>query len=51
MSGENGNTILLTAKAPAPLADDEIETIRNFLKTESGISEIELQIDTREVTP
>ncbi len=51
MSGENGNTILLTAKAPAPLADDELETIRNFLKIESGISEIELQIDTREATP
>ncbi len=51
MSSGNGNTILLTAKAPAPLADDELETIRNFLKTESGISEIELQIDTREATP
>ncbi len=51
MSGENGNTILLMAKTPAPLADNELETIRNFLKTESGISEIELQIDIREAAP
>lgn len=51
MFGENGNTILLTAKASAQFTSDEIEAIRNFLKTESGISEIELQIDTQEVTP
>lgn len=51
MFGENGNSILLTGKASAPLAAEEIETIQNFLKTESGISEIELQIDTPDVTP
>ncbi len=49
MFGENGNTILLTGKASAPLTIDEMETIQNFLKTESGISEIELQIDTPDV--
>ena len=51
MFGENGNTILLTGKASTPLTADEIETIQNFLKTESGISEIELQIDAPDVTP
>ncbi len=51
MFGENGNTILLTGKAAAPLTADEIETIQNFLKTESGISEIEMQIDIPDVTP
>ncbi len=51
MFGENGNTLLLTGKATAPLTADEIETIQNFLKTESGISEIELQIDIPDITP
>ncbi len=49
MFGENGNTILLTGKTSEPLTADEIETIQNFLKTESGISEIELQIDSPDV--
>ncbi len=51
MFSENGNTLLLTGKTSAPLTADEIETIQNFLKTESGVSEIELQIDTPDVTP
>lgn len=51
MSGGNGNLILLTGKASAPLTDDEIEIIKNFLKTESGIPDIELQIDIPDVTP
>ncbi len=51
MSGGNGNLILLTGKASAPLTDDEIEIIKHFLKTESGIPDIELQIDIPDVTP
>lgn len=46
MCGENGSTILLTGTAASPLTDDETESIRNFLKTESGVSEAELQIET-----
>ena len=46
MCGENGSTILLTGTTASPLTDDETESIRNFLKTESGVSEAELQIET-----
>ncbi len=45
MFGDNGNAILLTGKASAPLTSDEIETIQNFLKTESGISEKWIKAD------
>lgn len=46
MSGENGSVILLTGKASAPLTDDEIETIQNFIKAESGVPDVELQIES-----
>lgn len=51
MFGESGHTILLIGKASVLLESDEIETIRNFLRTESGVSEIELQIDTLDMAP
>lgn len=44
MFGENGKTILLTCNTSSPLTPDETETLRNFIKTESGVSEVELQI-------
>ena len=45
MFGEDKSTIVFTGKASVQLTDDEIETIRNFVKTESGVSDVELQIE------
>lgn len=44
LSGDAGEIVLLTAQSSEPLSDDEVETIRNFVKTESGIGEVEFQI-------
>ncbi len=48
MYGENGSSLLLTAQATAPLTDDELTTIENFLKTESGVSSVTLEIQPPE---
>lgn len=45
MFGENGNYILLTGRSSASLTREETQTIRNFIETESGISDIKLQIE------
>ncbi len=45
MYGENGNTVFLTGKSSLALTDEETETIKNFLKAESGVPEVELQIE------
>ncbi len=51
MSGGSGNTILLTGKSSAQLTAGELETIKNFVREESGISDVELQIKAPDATP
>ncbi len=51
MAGENGNYVLLLARVSEPLTGAERETITNFVKTESGISSVELLIDEPETAP
>lgn len=50
MSDTNGDYILLTATAEKSLTDDESNTIKNWLITESGISKAELQITIKPKT-
>ena len=44
MSGINGDYILMSANAKEPLSPDEIQVIKNWLMTESGYAEVQLQI-------
>lgn len=45
MSGINGDYILMSANAKEPLSPAEIQVIKNWLMTESGYAEVQLQID------
>ena len=47
MSDGTNDYILLTAYADKALTYDEIKTVENFLKTESGISDALVEINTR----
>ncbi len=51
MSGGDGDSVLLTGKSSAPLTPEQLETIRNFVKTESGLSDAELQIGVLDAEP
>lgn len=44
MYGENGTTVLVTGNSDQAVDDEQQETIRNFIRTETGVSEVELQI-------
>lgn len=44
MYGEEGSYILLSAQSSAPLTQDEEQTIKNYLATESGIERIEVRV-------
>lgn len=46
MQGGRGEYILLTANSDAPLSEEETQTIRNYLVTESGLTAAELMITT-----
>ncbi len=48
MYGKNGTTVLFEAKAPDTMPDGQLESIRNFLKVESGLEDVELQITSSE---
>ncbi len=45
MCGEDKNTVLLTCKTQYDLSDDEIKTIENFVKAESGTDDVEIKIE------
>ncbi len=44
MSGANGSRVLLTGSSSAALTDDELDTISNFLKAESGLDSADIEI-------
>ncbi len=44
MAGEKGNVLLLKASVSGELSEEETETIKNFLKAESGVEDVELEI-------
>lgn len=49
MSGRDGEYVILTASAEELLTDEEAQTIRNWLITESGLGRAELIVDTPEI--
>lgn len=46
MYGENGTYLLLTGSVKSPLTVDEKTTLKNFLAAESGLTKIELDINS-----
>ncbi len=44
MTGAEGDYILLSAKSSKKLTDEEVQTIENFIKSETGTKEVKLQI-------
>lgn len=48
ISGKEGDYVLLLAHAPEALSGEETERIRNFVRVESGIENVELLIDSPE---
>ena len=51
VAGGEGSYLLLLARADAPLTDEETQTVRNFLREESGLLDVELLIDAPEPAP
>ena len=51
MSDTSGEYILLTANSENALSEEEIQTIKNWLITESGVQKAELQLTVKPKTP
>ncbi len=47
MYGESGKTVLFTGEASEPLTNEEAKAIRNFIKVESGVRDVDLQIESK----
>ena len=45
MSDSEGEFILLTASASEPMSAGEIETLENWLRTETGLDRVTVYID------
>lgn len=45
LHGGDGNTVFLTGRSDETLTGEEITTLENFLKTESGLERVELALD------
>ena len=44
MTGEQGSYVMLCAKSSKKLTDDELETIENYVKSQTGAENVTLQI-------
>ena len=44
MSGSEGEYLLLTAAVTEPMSDAEIETLKNWLRTETGLDRVKVYI-------